>query len=238
MKRRYIKGNKNYIGRIIAISMLALVIVYPMGKYFETLLIKFGGQDAQPIITNPIDEEQTQRNGESELVLESKEILLIQNGVFSSAGGAQILGNELQVNEFESVLIEDEIFRVITGVYLNREKSLEVLAIQRDLGYENFLAEYTIPKTVFTFNEQNQENKLITEQILMLFDEVLENTQGFFINGEVKTISVHEANYPGEEKVLLDIVNVINEYNQWSKELTSENKDSYFNQLFKFIKNI
>lgn len=241
MRRRYSsRGNKKYIGHIIAISLLALVVAYPMGKYFETLLIRFGGE-TQPTITNPKGGEDVNVVEEgTEVILKAREIILIQNGVFSTLGGAQTHGQNLQESEFEAILIEDDVIRVITGLYLDKDSPQNNLSKQRELGFDNFLAEYIIPETLITIKDNDEDTKAAVELTLLIFEEVLEKTHEYFLTGEVKTLSNHsgldEIHSITEQKILNDILQVISKYDTWTQTSSNQDRNEYFTVLFSFIK--
>lgn len=236
MRRR-----KKPYGKIAILCIATLLVTYGMGKYFESLYLKYADYGGvQPVITQPIDEVKP-----SEGDLTSTEyvtqmgfyVYLIQNGVYSVEGGAKSQANLLEMDGFKTCVFYEDNYRIVSGIYLDKDKALNQIEEQRELGYENFLLEVEVPE--FVYKVYNEEEKEDLERIISKFKKTIHNAQTYFDKlDDYQEIDISLINYEGEEDQVKEVINVIECYYSWQNSQDEGLENVFLGTLIKYLRNI
>ncbi|SHJ96829.1 hypothetical protein SAMN02745227_01182 [Anaerobranca californiensis DSM 14826] len=219
------RKRKRPLGKIFILAVVTILLTYVMGRYFEELVLKFSGNNN----SEPVD-----TNNKFEVFREVTEVYIIQNGVFTVAEGAHNQFVKLKDAGFHPVMIEEGNYRLITGIYLDKDWAMSEVQLQKNLGFENYLVNITLPVFSLEVSTVNEKNKL--ETIFTSFNTLLENTQQYFINNLVVPIGDLELNYQGDKEEVLKMVELLELYKVWQTNPNDSEQKEYLQSLVKYLR--
>ena len=241
MRRR----RKKPYGKIAILCIATLLLSYGMGKYFESLYLKYADYGGvQPVITNPTDNTNSnEKNGgdeSQEKIFASSQgfsVYLIQNGVYSVEGGAKSQAALLELDGFKACVFYEDHYRIVSGIYLDKEKALSQIEKQRDLGFENFLLEVEVPDFLIEVSLEEEKEKV--ELILSKLSKSVSIAQRYFDkNGVYQTMDVANITYQGQDEKVLDILRIIESYSDWEVSQDGEKGNAFLGNLSKYLRSI
>lgn len=227
--------------KVVILCIATLILTYGMGKYFETMYLRYADYGGvKTIITDPnVDEKSSEADSEdTQYVAETGfSVFLIQNGVYSVKGGAESQASLLEMDGFKPCVYYENNYRVVTGIYIDKDKALSQIEKQRELGYDNFLLEVKVPD--FVFQVYTEEEKFDLERIISKFKKTLSNTQAYFDNLEdYQTIDLSLVNYSGEEPQIIQVIEIIESYHSWHQNQDKEFRNLFLSALSKYLRKI
>ncbi|SES65354.1 SPOR domain-containing protein [Anaerobranca gottschalkii] len=218
------RKKKRPFGKIFILIVVTILLTYGMGRYFEELVLKFGGNNSEPVDTN----------NKFEVIREVAEVYIIQNGVFTVSEGAQNQFAKLKAAGFHPVIVEEGNYRLITGIYLDKNWALSEVQLQKDLGFENYLVNITLP--VFSLEVSTASEKKDIEAIFTSFNTILDNTQQYFINNLVVPLEDLDLSYQGDKEEVQKMVELLELYKAWQRNPNDSAEKEYLQSLVKYLR--
>lgn len=236
------KKNKTFV-KMVFLLIGTLLFTYQMGKYFESLYLRYADYGGtRPIITDPTNgkEGNEDKNKSSEKIvarLDGFTVYLIQNGVFSVEGGAKSQAKLLELDGFKTFVFYEDNYRIVSGVFLEKEMALSKIEKQRELGFDNFLLEIFVPDLLVEASSEEEKKEI--NLILSKFVKSVYNAQSYFDSSKnKKAIDLSEISYTGEDSIVLSKLVLIEDFSKWQDSQDDEKANLFLGNLNKYLRNI